>query len=126
MTIWLLAVANLLYLVSYAVRGIIALRALTIVAGTCVIPYFLMRPDPLMGPVYWNLVFIGLNAWCLARHARLRGQGTASGLRTLPRSAVIRLQAERGSGGPTPGAPAVSTGSAPGGRARPAARQGGR
>ena len=124
--IWLLAVANLLYLVSYAVRGVIALRALTIVAGLCLIPYFLMRPDPLMGPVYWNLVFIGLNAWCIARHAGLVGRDAASGLRTLPRSAVMRLQADGGTGRPPPPRRAISTGSARDVRARPAARRGGR
>jgi hypothetical protein len=93
--IWLLCAANVLYLASYAVRDIVLLRALAIVAAACLIPYFWLRPDPLMGPVYWNLVFIGLNAFGIMRRARARVSGTTlTGLKTLPRSAVIRLQAD--------------------------------
>jgi len=89
--IWLLCAANLVYLVSYAVRDVVLLRALTIVGASCLILYFWLRPDPLMGPVYWNLVFIGLNGYGIVTRWRRRNAGGPT--RTLPRSAVIRLEA---------------------------------
>jgi hypothetical protein len=58
----LIYVANGLYLTSYLVRDIVYLRALTIVAVVCLMLYFASRPEPLMEVVYWNLLFLILNA----------------------------------------------------------------
>jgi len=54
-------VANVLYLFSYLVRDILWLRILTVIAASCLIPFFYSRPEPLMAPIYWNLLFTGIN-----------------------------------------------------------------
>ena len=56
----LIHAANVLYLFAFMVRDILWLRILTIVAAACLIPYFYFRPEPLMTPIYWNLVFTDL------------------------------------------------------------------
>ena len=62
----LIYVANGLYLTSYLVRDILYLRSLTIVAIVCLMLYFASRPEPLMEVVYWNMLFLTLNAGQLA------------------------------------------------------------
>ncbi len=52
----LIHAANLLYLFAFMVRDILWLRSLTVIAAACLIPYFYFRPEPLMMPIYWNLV----------------------------------------------------------------------
>jgi len=64
---YLIHAANLLYLFAYLVRDILWLRILTVVAAFCLIPYFYFRPEPLMTPIYWNLVFTALNAFWVVR-----------------------------------------------------------
>ena len=59
--------ANVLYLFSYLVRDILWLRILTVVAASTLIPFFLFRPEPLLAPVYWNLLFTALNIYWIAR-----------------------------------------------------------
>lgn len=54
-------IANVLYLFSYLVRDILWLRILTVIAASCLIPFFYYRPEPLMAPIYWNLLFTGIN-----------------------------------------------------------------
>jgi hypothetical protein len=49
------------------VRDILWLRILTVVAAACLIPYFYFRPEPLMTPIYWNLVFTALNIYWICR-----------------------------------------------------------
>ncbi len=66
----LINLANVLYLLSYFVQDMLRLRLLTVVAATCLSAYFYFLPEPLMVAVYWNLGFIGLN---LFRIARLKG-----------------------------------------------------
>ncbi len=56
-------VANILYLFSYLVRDILWLRMLTVVAISCLMPYFYFRPEPLMAPIYWNLAFTVINLY---------------------------------------------------------------
>lgn len=63
----LIHAANLLYLFAFMVRDILWLRILTVIAAAFLIPYFLFRPEPLMTPTYWNLVFTGLNLFWIAR-----------------------------------------------------------
>lgn len=60
-------VANVLYLFSYLVRDILWLRILTVVAASCLIPYFYFRPEPLMTAIYWNLLFTALNFYWIVR-----------------------------------------------------------
>jgi len=59
--------ANVIYLVSYTMRDILWLRIFTVVAAACLIPYFYFRADPLLAPIYWNLLFIGLNIFWIVR-----------------------------------------------------------
>jgi hypothetical protein len=63
----LIHAANVLYLFAFMVRDILWLRILTVVASACLIPYFYFRPDPLMTPIYWNLVFTALNIYWICR-----------------------------------------------------------
>ncbi len=64
---YFLHAANVLYLFSYLVRDILWLRILTVVAASCLLPFFYFRPDPLMGAIYWNLVFTSLNLYWIVR-----------------------------------------------------------
>ena len=63
----LIHAANVLYLFAFMVRDILWLRILAVVAAACLIPYFYFRPEPLMTPIYWNLVFTALNLFWIAR-----------------------------------------------------------
>ena len=74
----LIYVANGLNLLSYFVRDILHLRALTIATVVCLALYFASRPEPLMEVVYWNLVFIGLNLFQIARILLQRNRGLAA------------------------------------------------
>lgn len=58
---YLINIANILYLFSYLVRDILWLRIVTVIAASCLIPYFYFRPDPLIIAIYWNLLFTSLN-----------------------------------------------------------------
>ncbi|MCZ6729714.1 MAG: cyclic nucleotide-binding domain-containing protein [SAR324 cluster bacterium] len=59
--------ANVLYLFSYLVRDILWLRILTVVAASTLIPFFYFRPEPLLAPIYWNLLFTALNIYWIVR-----------------------------------------------------------
>ncbi len=63
----LIHAANVLYLFAFMVRDILWLRILTVVAATCLIPYFYFRPEPLLAPIYWNLAFAALNIFWIVR-----------------------------------------------------------
>jgi len=63
----LIHVANVLYLFAFMVRDILWLRILTVVAAACLIPYFYFQPEPLLTPIYWNLVFAALNIFWITR-----------------------------------------------------------
>ena len=63
----LIHAANVLYMFAFMVRDILWLRLLTVVAATCLIPYFYFRPEPLMAPIYWNLAFTALNIFWIVR-----------------------------------------------------------
>jgi hypothetical protein len=63
----LLYVANALNFLSYFVRDILHLRTLTITAAVCLALYFASRPEPLMEVVYWNLFFLAMNVFQIAR-----------------------------------------------------------
>ncbi len=63
----LIHAANVLYLLAFMVRDILWLRILTVVAASCLIPYFYFQSVPLMTAVYWNLAFTALNLFWIAR-----------------------------------------------------------
>ena len=59
--------ANVIYLVSYLMRDILWLRFFTIIAAVCLIFYFYSLPEPLLTPVYWNVLFVSLNVFWVTR-----------------------------------------------------------
>ncbi len=59
--------ANVIYLVSYVMRDILWLRIFTVIAAACLILYFYFLPEPFLTPVYWNILFITLNVFWIAR-----------------------------------------------------------
>lgn len=63
----LIHAANALYLLAYMVRDILWLRILTVIAASCLVPYFYLQPTPLMTAIYWNLAFTALNLWWIVR-----------------------------------------------------------
>jgi len=65
-------VANTSYailLVSYIMRDILWLRVLTVVSLSFEIPYFFFQPDPLWDGIGWDVAFIAINAYWIARLA---------------------------------------------------------
>lgn len=58
---YLIHSANIIYIFSYLVRDILWLRILIVVAICFVIPFYYYQPVPLMVPVYWNILFAGIN-----------------------------------------------------------------
>lgn len=93
--------ANILYLLSYFVRDILRLRILTVAAASCLSGYFYCQPEPLMVAVYWNVGFIGLNLFWIARLLLRRGargpEKASTGSRTGVYSALTsqeHLQSE--------------------------------
>ncbi len=63
----LIHTANVIYLVSYVMRDILWLRVFTVIAAACLILYFYFLPNPLLTPVYWNILFIALNVFWIVR-----------------------------------------------------------
>jgi CRP-like cAMP-binding protein len=63
----LIHAANVLYLFAFMVRDSLWFRILAVVAAACLISYFYFRPDPLMAPIYWNLVFTAVNVYWIVR-----------------------------------------------------------
>jgi hypothetical protein len=54
--------ANLIFLGAYLVKDILWLRLLAMMGSLVLIPYYLLRPEPLWPPVMWSCVFIGIHA----------------------------------------------------------------
>ena len=63
----LIYVANTLYVIAYFTSNMLRLRVLTLIAVMCLATYFATRPDPLWTVVGWNIFFLLLNVWQLAR-----------------------------------------------------------
>ena len=57
----LVNLSSILTLISFSVRSILALRLLAIGAQLSFIPYCLLQSPPLWTPVFWNLLFMGVN-----------------------------------------------------------------
>jgi hypothetical protein len=65
--------ANLIFLGAYWVKDILWLRLLCIVGSLVVIPFYLLRPEPLWPPVVWSCVFISIHAmraWAIVKERR--------------------------------------------------------
>ena len=63
----LISVANVIYLFSYSVRDILWLRILTVVGALLLLPYYYLQPVPLWAAIAWNLVFIAINVFWIAK-----------------------------------------------------------
>ena len=57
----LVNLSSILTLISFTVRSILFLRLLAIGAQLTFIPYCLLQSPPLWTPVFWNLLFLGVN-----------------------------------------------------------------
>lgn len=64
---FMIHVGNVLYMFSYLVRDILWLRVITVVAASCLLPYFYLRPEPIYAAIGWNLVFTALNVGWIGR-----------------------------------------------------------
>jgi hypothetical protein len=65
--------ANLIFLGAYWVKDILWLRLLSILGSLVVIPFYLLRPEPLWPPIMWSCVFISvhaLRAWGIVKERR--------------------------------------------------------
>jgi hypothetical protein len=61
--------ANVVYLFSYSVRDILWLRILTIGGASLLMPYYYYQASPLWAPIWWNVVFIAINIYWIAKLA---------------------------------------------------------
>ena len=68
----LINAANILYVLAYFTQDLLRLRLMTLVAAACLAAYFASRPDPLWTLVAWNLFFLVLNLFQLARIMLMR------------------------------------------------------
>jgi CRP-like cAMP-binding protein len=63
----LLNTANVLYVFCYGVRDVLWLRILAVAAMFLLLPFYANRPEPLIGCMLWQLVFIAINVyWIVA------------------------------------------------------------
>lgn len=65
--------ANLIFMAAYWVKDVLWLRLLAMVGSLVVIPYYLLRTDPLWTPVVWSCVFIAIHAvraWGIVKQRR--------------------------------------------------------
>lgn len=65
--------ANLIFLAAYWVKDILWLRLLVMVGSLVVIPYYLLRTEPLWTPTMWSCVFIiihAVRAWGIVKERR--------------------------------------------------------
>jgi Popeye protein conserved region len=65
--------ANLIFLGAYWVKDILWLRLLVMVGSLVVIPYYLLRTEPLWTPTVWSCVFITIHAvraWGIVKERR--------------------------------------------------------
>lgn len=79
----LIHLANVLFLASYVVRGVVWLRAFTIVALLSLVPYYLVHG--LVAPAVWSSVFVAIN---LAQLLHLVSERRAAGRERAPATAT--------------------------------------
>ena len=63
----LVTLANLLNVTGFFVKDRLWVRALSLSAAACIGIYLAARPAPFAYAVYWNIVFLALNAYFLVR-----------------------------------------------------------
>ena len=63
----LIYLANGLNLCSYLTKDMLRLRILAVGATASLAVYFYLLPEPLMAPVFWNLFYVALNIFHIAR-----------------------------------------------------------
>jgi len=63
----LINIANLLYILTYFVQDLLRIRFLTLAGSAMLVVYFGLQPEPVMTLIYWNVFFILLNVFQLAR-----------------------------------------------------------
>ena len=68
----LVFVANGLYLLSYFVKDMLHLRVLTVTAACVLVCYFYLLPENMMTVICWNIFFVALNIFQIARIVRNR------------------------------------------------------
>lgn len=68
----LINAANILYVIAYFTVNMLTLRILTVAAATCLCIYFYSQPVPMLNVVAWNLFFIALNLFHIARILLIR------------------------------------------------------
>jgi hypothetical protein len=93
----LVTVANVLNATGYFVKDKLWVRALSFVATCCLAVYLISRPAPFMNLIYWNLLFVALNAVLLVRllskrfrSGRAAGESAAARKGGEDRSALSR------------------------------------
>ena len=64
---FMIYIANGMYVASYFMKDILHLRVLSVFAASCLVAYFYFRAEPMMTVVYWNLFFICVNTFQVAR-----------------------------------------------------------
>lgn len=75
----LIYMANGLFLMSYAVRDMLHLRLLAVLASLCLVVYFATRPEPLVEAVFWNAFFAVLNLVLATRMLWRRRRSATTG-----------------------------------------------
>lgn len=60
--VYLFFFANFLFCLAYVVRDMAWLRATTILAASCTLPYFYYQEEPLYSAMGWQIAFIVINA----------------------------------------------------------------
>ena len=68
----LIYAANGMYVVAYFMTDMLRMRILTVTAATCLATYFYCQPEPMLTVVGWNVFFITLNLFQIARVMRSR------------------------------------------------------
>jgi hypothetical protein len=68
----LVFLANGMYVAAYFMKDILRLRLLTVTAASCLALYFCSLPEPMWTVVGWNVFFILLNLFQIARTIRGR------------------------------------------------------
>jgi len=64
---YLIDASSLLTVASFAVRGMLPLRALAAASQIIAIPYFMFQPTPMWTPVGWTALFLAINLYHITR-----------------------------------------------------------
>jgi hypothetical protein len=83
----LIYAANGMYVLAYFMTDILRMRILTIIAAICLTMYFYCQPEPMLTIVGWNVFFIVLNLFQIARIVRSRNSPSPTGAE-LPSNAA--------------------------------------